>query len=254
MIINEFFAIRFPTNKGPDMYGLATQIHRNYCVELKNGRALHVQSLKIMSCFNPNGLVTKAELESFYSDEDINKDDSHIVFDKKCDFYKNNKSRFTPMELIVLIRKALSNPLDFENICGEKIVIFLNTIINKQRHVAELTHKQDIPYHLYVLREFDKEVFDEIQFEGHFPWEKQRKDAERDFFVIKMLDERHQIKYVAGKKKSGFGLAYNTFWAKQFLSENETFRYIEKYLDAFGKTGYEIEEIKGMTMEDGLDI
>lgn len=252
MIINRFFVIRFPSgNDGPDLYGLATQVESDATVGMKNGRSIAKQELIIHRTFNPDGLVEMAELEQFYSDEGILKENSPFDNKEMFNFTKSKRKSFGFTELYTLIRAVIDNPVNISDICEKSRNVTITTLQGSfTTHPIVLDSYEDIYEHWLCKRKSPGHKFQQISFHGHFLWKEQRETAEKDFFVIKQLTGS----YIIGKTRNRPSLTNRICWAKQFLTEDEVYRYLETHKVLFGKEGFEVIGIKGMNMEEGLSF
>lgn len=255
MIIRKFLTVRFPSNEGPDLYGIATLTERHTHVSMKNGRNIPWQDMIFNLEFNPGGLIERDELVSLYSDERILGEGSPIPIKLK-DYFRKSQSDdyYSHSELIALIQAAIINPVDIMDICDKDRRIAFYTLYQQSSHSSEFKPSSDIASHWKNMKETRKHTFKELFLVGHYIWEGQRGIAEKDFYVIKPWSKYWSNRYVAGFKRDRIAIKEGIKAAKQFITEDELFSYIEEHVMVLGETGYEIEKIQGMNMEEGFAV
>lgn len=254
MIIHKFFLIKFPSKQTPfrASYGLAALIDGDRMARMKNGRVVRKKELMIFQEFNPEGLVSKSRMRHLYSDKRIDRDPVHVTRNNALE-YRSNNSYYECYDLLKMINEAMEHPMELKDIAPYFKTVYVHTIFDGRYHNSPLKIEDDISFNWYTKKQ-EGHSFNGIEVGEHFLCESQRKEAERDFYLINVGYEKAVINYVIEKKGDHIICSSYKDEAKQFKSESEAFRYIEKYRDLFGETGYFIEKVKGMTMEEGFAV
>lgn len=258
MYLEKIYTLKLDTSIGI-RYLVAGQFHERFNGCLKNGKNVAVYHLKARGIMNPWGLGTLDEIKNFYDKEryisgEVPKPDNFDGFKSMTNQLKVTSSPISFYEICDMVTKSLENPNTPESIYSPMPPVFL-WVAGKEdeKRLPNIKLENAIE----KLLEYQKEGFKlhYISFGTNIVTKQQRKEMEKGFYLIKLFTKNNfgTNNYVE-RMINGVLLTTSYIpWSRQFKTENEAFNYISKYEPHFSKTGYEILEIKGMTLEDGLE-
>lgn len=258
MNIENIFVVKLDTPVGP-RYCVLVQTYSIADRFMKNGKKIPCLSLGYHEEFNPWGFGTLEEIRSFYDWEKYAKGNAPIPKPFSSTFYYTRKNfwgksvnRFGFQMICETVTEILKRPVTIQDLFPSKPDVDIYFRNSKGDYAPIRNIPIDEALEEWAKRK-DSTVF-LITFNTVFATLLQRAQFEKSYFLLN-LDRYIGIgdqDYVMVRKKTYFQLTPDKELARQFRNEKEVLAYVDKYAEALGATGYVIEEVPGMTLEEGL--
>lgn len=257
MTVENFYTLRVETNLGP-RYFVVAHAHLSLDVHLKNDKHIPFFSIRTDDILNPYGFATLDEIRYFYACYRVEfyqeQEKFENRFTRKISFYGNREKTLIFREICEKVLESLENPMTPEALFG------FHPLLDASFNIGGTIEKYEgitLNMAIDIFQKYPKgATIDSFLFNSPLITKKQRKEMEKSYFVIDLSrpDRPGAYRYFKSIQKGSIHTTEKKYRAKQFRSENEVFAYIEKNESYFGRYGYEIFEIEGMTLEKGLRV
>lgn len=257
MIIENIYTLKVETNLGT-RYLVVAQAHNFMDTYLRTDKKIPFFNIRTDGVLNPYGFATLDEIRKFYNWNNLEankmQENFRNRFSKKTSVYGNNSKSLTFYEICVMVTNSLKNPMTPEALFGHSPLLDISLNIN--RNIVKLN---EVPLTVAAQKFQESPIgttISNILFNTPLVTVKQRKEIEKPYYLINLNgnENRKRFGYFQSIKKGCLYFTDLKRQAKQFKSENEVYAYIEKYNDCFGKNGFEIIEIEGISIETGLNL
>lgn len=259
MNIENVFLLKVDYNAEP-RYLVVLQVCKKRDLFLKNDKLIPNYNLRVEGLLNPHGFGTLDQIKQFYGPVQRSLTYGHLPdgFNSEYSIIHPTKGMVHKADCFEVIcervYEQIEHPLMPLPLFGH--IPLVDVAFSKEGRQMCFGH---IPMET-AIKKCDDYISETVSMAyiniiSTLVTKKQRREMEKGYFVIKIDSNSNSrsSRYVEGYYKGDFSVNSGKRWARQFKTENEAFDYIKKHEKQFGEKGFEIEEVKGMTLEEGLD-
>lgn len=258
MIISKAHILELDTPIGK-RYRVLLEGYRLANSAMKNGKIVQAYCIYSGGELNPFGFGTLEEIRTFYDKERyLTKGIPEPKnFNFLMDYYNPslslNEIRTMPfIKICDMVTRKLNKPTTLTKLFRKVPKISINFEISGYSRNFTKIFIEEVYEEWLKVRSLAYKITS-IVFHGYHESKKQREEMENNYFLIRVIHDSYE-EYVMPPRGSISETTLKKHNAIQFKSEDEALDFVQKYQSFLGVTGFIIEEIPGMKLEDGLEI